>query len=274
MVETLVRRERRPIWVALAIAAVAVAAAGTWLAIRDRRSALDEGTLAATRAGTAIAPILAADGVNGPLGGRRARIVRDDLEHALANRAEAFDRVRVFTTSGDILLEGRRVVAPAEDVAAAIADAAEHGSAGMFHDGSFLGYVAVTTPQGERVVELAATSGRFIPNGAWPVVAAVAAVLALPCLGLAGVATRQEAEIPRASRYRPAIPRRPLAAGMQRDVLPTVSVFAVGHDDLVVRHRDEAPVREGTDATATTESAGGFPVPSDAPSTDARLISS
>ena len=272
MVGTLVSRERRPIWVALAIGFAAVAAAGTWLGLRARGNALDEGTVAATRAGTAIAPVLAADGVNGPLGGRRARIVRDDLEHALANRAEAFGRVRVFTTSGNVLLEGRRTAAPAEDVAAAIADAVNRGSAGLLHDGSFLGYVIVTTPQGERVVELAAHTGRFVPTGPWPVAVPIAAVLALLCLGLATVATRgSAAEIPRASRYRPAIPRRPLAVGTAADVLPTVSVFAAGAEDLEVHHRDDVPAREGA---AGTTADGGTTAPSDARFTGTRLFTS
>ena len=271
MVATLVRRERRPIWVALAIGLTAVVIAGTWLWLRARGSALDEGTRAASDAGTVVAPVLAADGVNGPLDGRRARIVRDDLERALANRAEAFGRIRVFTTSGDVLLEGRRPVASDEDVARAIAGAANDGTAGLMRDGGFVGYVAVTTPQGERVVELAARSGRFVPNGPWSVLAPTAAILALLCLGLATMATREPAaEIPRASRYRPAIPRRPLAAGPVEDVLPMVSVFAIGHDDLEVRHGDEVPAREGAAGT----SSNGTTAPSTTRSGDTRLITS
>jgi hypothetical protein len=255
-------------WVALAIGLAVVAAAGTWFGLRARGSALDEGTTAATRAGTTVvAPILAADGVNGPLEGRRARTVRDDLEHALANRAEGFGRVRVFTVTGDVLLDGRREVASSEAIGDAIAEAWNHGSAGLLHDGAFLGYVAITTPQGERVVELAAHDGRFVPTGLWPVVVPVAAVLALLCLGLATVAARDRAaEIPRASRYHPAIPRRPQAADARDDVLPTVSVFAVGDDDLEIRHDDER-IPTPPDAQRTTRSV-------DARTTDARLTTS
>jgi hypothetical protein len=238
MVATLVSRERRPIWVALAITFPVIAAAGTWLGLRARDTALDEGTEAAARAGrTVIAPLLAADGVNGPLAGRRAHDVRNDLEHALANRAEAFGRVRVFTTSGDILLDSGHAVVTGEDLAASIEAAANADAAGRLSDGMYLGYVAVETPQGARVVELTAHAGRFVPAGPWTTAVPVAAALALLCLGLATVTTRAaRVEVPATSRYRPAIPRRPLAVVASDDALPTVSVFAIGHDDLEVRH--------------------------------------
>jgi hypothetical protein len=257
MVATLVSRERRPIWVALAIALAVIAAAGTWLGLRARNDALDEGTEAAARAGrTVIAPLLAADGVNGPLAGRRAREVRADLEHALANRAEAFGRVRVFTTSGDVLLDSGRPIATGDDLAESVETATNADAAGRLRDGTYLGYVAVATPQGARVVELTAHAGRFIATGPWSVAVPVAAVLALLCLAMATVSARApRVEVPAASRYRPAIPRRPLVLLASDDVLPTVSVFAIGDDDLEVRHDQ---------ATETPAASTGTAVPSDA----------
>jgi hypothetical protein len=246
MVATLVSRERRPIWVSLVIAFAVIAAAGTWLGLRARNDALDEGTEAAARAGrTVIAPRLAADGVNGPLAGRRAREVRADLEHALANRAEAFGRVRVFTSSGEVLLDSGRPIATGDDLAGSIDAAGNADAVGRIHDGSYVGYVAVETPQGARVVELTADAGRFVATGPWSVAVPLAAVLAVLCLGMASVTARAaRIEVPAASRYRPAIPRRPLAVLDSDAVVPTVSVFAIGHDDLEVRHDQatEAPV--------------------------------
>ena len=262
MVATLVSRERRPIWVALAVAFAVIAAAGTWLGLRARSNALDEGTEAAARAGrTVIAPLLAADGVNGPLAGRRAHDVRDDLEHALANRAEAFGRIRVFTASGDVLLDAGHPIATGDDLAASIETATNAGAAGRLRDGMYLGYVAVGTPQGARVVELTADAGRFVPTGPWRVAAPVAAVLALVCLGMATVSARAaRVEVPAASRYRPAIPRRPLAVVRNDDVLPTVSVFAIGDDDLEVHHDEatEAPASSRITAPSNADRSTGL----------------
>lgn len=233
-------------WVALAIAFAVIAAAGTWLGLRARSNALDEGTQAAARAGrTVIAPLLAADRVKGPLAGRRAHHVRDDLEHALASRAAAFGRVRVFTTSGSVLLDSSHPIGTGDDLAASIDAAVDADAAGLLSDGTYLGYVAVATPQGARVVELTAVAGRFVPTGAWTVAVPLAAVLALLCLSMATVtAGAVRVEVPAASRYRPAIPRRPRVLVGRDDALPTVSVFAIGHDDLEVRHDQatETPV--------------------------------
>lgn len=239
---TLIRRERHPVWVALA-AGFTVAAAGTmWLGVRARADALAEGTeAAATATRTTVSPILASWPIDGPLAGRRARILRDELELALAGHA-TFATVRIFALDGRVLLDAPdpAIQPAADDVAPLVGDAADDGATGTLRDGVFAGYIRV----GDRIVELTSSPGRFEPPGPWRVAAQVAILLVALSLAMSAITARQPAtEIEHASLYRPAIPRRPAPVALAADVLPTISVFAAG--DLEIRHdgaHDHGPV--------------------------------
>jgi hypothetical protein len=240
VVATLVRRERRPLWISLAIGSAAIAIAAGWLGAAARATALDEGKDAAVAAvRSVVSPILAREDLSRPIGDHHGLRLEADVAHALSG-ATAFESVRVFGPDARMLLDGPARGRTIDEIAPFVADAAEGRTTGTIAHGVFAAYVPHRVAGELRVVEITAVPGAFAPARSWDLAVAGAGALAVGSLAMSAIAARAGATPSNGgSLYQPAMPRRPQTTAATAPAAPTGSVFAVdGRSELEIRLRE------------------------------------
>jgi hypothetical protein len=240
VVATLVRRERRPLWISLAIGSAATAIAAGWLGAVARATALDEGKGAAVAAvRSVVSPILAREDLSRPTGDHHGLRLEADVAHALSGET-AFDAVRVFGPDARVLLDGPARGRTTDEVAPFVADAAEGRTTATIADGVFAAYVPLRVAGELRVIEITAEPGAFAPARSWELAVAGAGALAVGSLAMSAIAARAGTTVSNVgSLYQPAIPRRPQATAATAPAGPAGSVFAAdARSELEIRLRE------------------------------------
>ena len=217
MVATLVRRERRPLWVALAFAFAAAALASFWMSGRAREQAItDTSARAQIAAQTDLAKVLVPKELATPATGERARELREDIDRTVTSLG-TFDQVHLYSAQGRLLYADGETVLETRplDALGIVAEAAKGSPQTRIVAGVLETYVPIRlTPGGPvAVAELTRPWGPLSASatGGWNLAIAIAGILALVSLAMTAVtaAARPTDRRLRGSLYQPAVPRRP-----------------------------------------------------------------
>ena len=220
MVGTLVRRERRPLWVALTLITAVAAATAAWFGGRARADAIREASVDARAvAQTDVAATLAPRDVLTPMTGDRGRAFRTELERSVLSNG-TYDRVRIYGEAGRVLSAEIPTLVdtrPAGTVSIVHQAAGGHVQTRTV-DGTLSTYVPIwlSTDGPVAVVELSQPAGPIegAAAGPWNVAMVALGIVSLLCLAMTAVtarAPRRQRADAGATLYRPAIPRRPSA---------------------------------------------------------------
>jgi hypothetical protein len=214
MVGTLVGKERRPIWVALAIGFGVVVATSMWLGGRARSDALERGTTDASHAvQTELVPVLSANDLTTDLSPARVHQLRAGIDAGLISTG-AFDEVRIYRPDGSSLVASDPGSTGPADAATIVTDVAAGAARSRTTGDRFEAFVPISSAPGETaaVVELSRPATDIAAAGrSWSLVAIVAGALALFALAMVAVTGRAAPAARTSSKaptYRPAIPRR------------------------------------------------------------------
>jgi hypothetical protein len=199
MLGSLARRERRPLWGALALILMVVLGLSVWAASNARAEAEREASLDAELAAqTELAPLLQTRDLTNPITGPRADDLATSIDRSIT-QVSPIDHVRIFSSLGRILYsEDPKFTGTRPSYLRNLTfEVASGQSQSLTRDGQLLTYVPVWLNPGGAVAvaELSQPLGPISAEAtaSWYRIAAIAAILLLGSIVMIVVTTRAPA---------------------------------------------------------------------------------